>query len=193
MITCTAHHCLMCLNPNLQCNICSVHTLGEQQGEGSDPSRCSNTSLLGFLVFSWCNMLGSWQSGRTAAAPRRCSPRRHALWLEFWSCEIFRSHLFSRRPSSLSSVCLRVCEAYNEFLTLLSCVCCRTSLIWILSKSPIPPFLVGFPLKVIVSLKLINGGSFKTTFAPLKKMVSAKGRVSFQIKVCTTLFFFIFY
>lgn len=62
---------------------------------------------------------------------------------------------------------------------------------WILSKSPIPPFLVGFPLKVIVSLKPINAGSFKTTFALLKEMVSAGGCISFQIKVCPTLFFII--
>lgn len=98
--------------------------------------------------------------------------------------------LASRRPSSLSSVCLCVCTAQNnEFLILLSCVCCRTSLIWILSKSPIPPFWVGFPLKVIVSLKPINAASFKTTFALLKKVVSAGGRESFQIKVCTIVFF----
>lgn len=191
MITCAAHYCLRCLNLNLQWNICSVHMLGEQQREGSDPSRCSSTSLLGFPMFSWCNMLSSWQSGRTSAAlRRRCSLSRDALWLEFWSCEIFRSLVFSVLAAlHLFPLSACVCVAQNnEFLILLSCICCRTSLMWILSKSPIPPFLVGFPLKVIVSLKPINAGSFKTTFALLKEMVSAGGCVSFQIKVCPTLF-----
>lgn len=144
MITCTAHYCLRCLNLNLQCNICSVHRLGEQQDEGWDPPRCSNTSLLGSTLFSWCNMLGSWQSSRTSAAPKEetqpkppCFVTRILIMRNLFVRTCF---LTSRRPSSLSSVCLRVCAAQNnEFLILLSCVCCRTSLIWILSKSPIPP------------------------------------------------------
>lgn len=45
----------------------------------------------------------------------------------------------------------------------------RASLIWILFKSAIPLFFVGFPWKVILSLKAINTGSFKITFALLKE------------------------
>lgn len=55
-----------------------------------------STSLWGFIVFSWCNMLGSWQSCGVLSAPsRRPSISPNVLRLEFWSFHIVLLHLFS--------------------------------------------------------------------------------------------------
>ena len=109
---------------NLQCNVCTVcsallgkknnkkkiseHTVQNSRTEVwccSDPSCCSNTSLWGFSVFSWCNLLGSWQSCRALSAPsKRHGLSPNVLWLEFWSFKIFLSHLFS--PLSLTFLSL---------------------------------------------------------------------------------------
>lgn len=194
MITCTAHYCLRCLNPNLQCNICSAHALGEQQDEGWDPPRCSNTSLRGSTLFSWCNMLGSWRSGRTAEEMQPkppCFVTRILIMQNLWFALVFSLlaalHLFPlsarerARPRITSSSSSWAAFAagplwYGFFLS---------------HPSPLFFFfLVSFPLKVIVSLKPINAGSFKTTFALLKEMVSTGDGISFQIKVCTTFFYY---
>lgn len=46
-------------------------------------------------------------AGGAAEPQRRCSLSRHALWLEFWSCKIFGSHLFSHfSPPFISFLCL---------------------------------------------------------------------------------------
>lgn len=67
-----------------------------------DPPYCSYTSLWGFGVFSWCNMLGSWQSCRALSAPsKRHGISPNVLWLEFWSFKIF---FFSPRLFSLLSL-----------------------------------------------------------------------------------------
>lgn len=165
----------------------SVHTVQNSRTHGLMLLRSLllfNTSLWGFSVFSWCNMLGSWQSCRAFSAPsKRHSISPNVLWLEFWSFKIFFFHtcflsspslfsLFSPQFSLLQPLCL--CKSQNHRIMSSSSSCGeprsllqpRASLIWILFKSTIT-LIVRFPWKVILSLKPINAGSFKITFALL--------------------------
>lgn len=56
------------------------------------PPRCSNTSLRGSTLFSWCNMLGSWRSGRTAEEMQPkppCFVTRILIMQNLWFALVF--------------------------------------------------------------------------------------------------------
>lgn len=169
-----------------------------------DPPYCSDTSLWGFGVFSWCNMLGSWQSCRALSSlSKRHGISPNVLWLEFWSFKIFfffSTLVFSPLPppffspvlSASASLCL--CKSENHRIMSSSSSCGEprsllqptASLIWILFKINHPTF----PWKVILSLKPINAGSFKITFALLwgswESMCARGTDYPFQMKYLTT-------
>lgn len=99
----------------------------------------------------------------------------------------------SPQLSLLQPLCL--CKSQNHRIMSSSSSCGeprsllqpRASLIWILFKSAIP-LIVGLPWKVTLSLKPINTGSFKITFALLKEDAERRfscpwNRLSFQVRI----------
>lgn len=99
-------------------------TVGRRFDAAQIPPAVPTLPSEALVCFSWCNLLGSWQSCRAlSASSKRHGLSPNVLWLEFWSFKIFLSHLFSPLslpflPLSLpSSLCFSLSVCVSRRIT----------------------------------------------------------------------------